>query len=224
MGSPDYCGLHCPQLRPAPAWWPTVPKGDVFQHSRNCAHRSITPPCQNRGPAKYERETVRLRPRVGGQRRRRQQPGDPAPGAGRLRAGLRGRGQRGLLEPAGAESPEGALQPGDCLKVAALDRLGRSLTEVLELLGWPRENEVEIISLRESIDQDSAWGGRCCTWPSSSREWISTWPERERWRGWSGSRPLASPWAGAGGSARSGPRRYRACASATAYHGAASPR
>ena len=24
MGSPDYCGLHRPQLRPAPAWWPTL--------------------------------------------------------------------------------------------------------------------------------------------------------------------------------------------------------
>ena len=31
-----------------------------------------------------------------------------------------------------------ALGPGDCVKVAALDRLGRSLTEVLELLGWLR--------------------------------------------------------------------------------------
>ena len=45
-----------------------------------------------------------------------------------------------------------ALQPGDCLKVAALHRLGRSLTEVLELLGWLRENQVEVISLRESVD------------------------------------------------------------------------
>ena len=51
-----------------------------------------------------------------------------------------------------------ALQPGDCVKVAALDRLGRSLTEVLELLGWLRENGVEIVSLRESVDQDSAMG------------------------------------------------------------------
>ena len=53
---------------------------------------------------------------------------------------------------------KGALQPGDCVKVAALDRLGRSLTEVLELLGWLRERGVEVISLRESIDQDSAMG------------------------------------------------------------------
>ena len=51
-----------------------------------------------------------------------------------------------------------ALQQGDCVKVAALDRLGRSLTEILELLGWLRENQVEVISLRESIDQDSAMG------------------------------------------------------------------
>ena len=51
-----------------------------------------------------------------------------------------------------------ALQQGDCVKVAALDRLGRSLTEVLELLGWLRENQVEVLSLRESIDQDSAMG------------------------------------------------------------------
>ena len=51
-----------------------------------------------------------------------------------------------------------ALQPGDCVKVAALDRLGRSLTEVLDLLGWLRENGVEIVSLRESFDHDSVMG------------------------------------------------------------------
>ena len=37
-----------------------------------------------------------------------------------------------------------ALQPGDCVKVAALDRLGRSLTEVLELLGWLRREGCRI--------------------------------------------------------------------------------
>ena len=51
-----------------------------------------------------------------------------------------------------------ALQPGDCVKVEALERLGRSLIEALELLGWLRENQVEVISLRESIDEDSAMG------------------------------------------------------------------
>ena len=33
-----------------------------------------------------------------------------------------------------------ALQPGYCVKVAALDRVSRSLTEVLELLGCLRES------------------------------------------------------------------------------------
>ena len=37
-----------------------------------------------------------------------------------------------------------AVAPGDCVKVAALDRLVRSLTEVLELLGWLRENQPDI--------------------------------------------------------------------------------
>ena len=46
-----------------------------------------------------------------------------------------------------------AVAPGDFVKVAELDRMGRSAEEVL---GWLRENKVEIISLRESIDQDSA--------------------------------------------------------------------
>ena len=58
----------------------------------------------------------------------------------------------------GLNGVKASLQQGDCVKVVALDRLGRSLTEVLELLGWLRENGVEIISLRESIDQDSAMG------------------------------------------------------------------
>ena len=44
------------------------------------------------------------------------------------------------------------------MKVAALEGLGRSLAEVLELLGWLREKQVEVVSLRESIDQDSAMG------------------------------------------------------------------
>ena len=52
----------------------------------------------------------------------------------------------------------GAFHLIDCGEVAALDRMGRSLIEVLELLGWLRENGVEIIRLRESIDQDSAMG------------------------------------------------------------------
>ena len=67
-----------------------------------------------------------------------------------------------------------ALQAGDCVKVVALDRLGRSLTEVLELLVWLREKGVEIISLGSSLTRTVPWGGRCCTWPSYSRRWSAT--------------------------------------------------
>ena len=73
-------------LRSGTSGRPTLPKGDRCEHSQNSGGRNIAPPCQNRGPAKDERKTVRIRPRVGGQRRRRQQLGEPAPGAGRLRA------------------------------------------------------------------------------------------------------------------------------------------
>ena len=118
-------------------------KGTTFQHSQNFARRSITPPCQNRGPAKDERKTVRIRPRVGGQRRRRQQPGDTS--AGCWPTASRSSRTWGAGPPGtwpGLNRLKAALvQPGDCVKVAALDRLGRSLTEVLELLGWLRENQ-----------------------------------------------------------------------------------
>ena len=80
----------------AEEWWQILPERDECEHSHKSARRSITPPCHNRGPAKDVRKTVRICPRVGGHRRRRQQPAHPLLGAGRLRAGLRGRRQRGL--------------------------------------------------------------------------------------------------------------------------------
>ncbi len=139
----------------AEEWRQTLPKRDAFQHSQNSARRSIMAPCQNRGPAKDERKTVRIHPCVGSQRRRRQQPGEPAPGVGRLRQVFEDVGSGASWNRPGLNRLKAALQPGDCVKVAALDRLGRSLTEVL---GWLRENQVEVISLRESIDQDRAMG------------------------------------------------------------------
>ena len=48
----------------AEEWWQTLPEKDAFQHSQNSTRRSITLPCQNRGPAKDERKTVRIRPCV----------------------------------------------------------------------------------------------------------------------------------------------------------------
>ena len=50
---------------PGPSDWLALPKGDAFQHSQNSAHRSMTPLCQNPGPAKDERKTIWIRPRGG---------------------------------------------------------------------------------------------------------------------------------------------------------------
>ena len=98
----------------AEEWRQTLPEKDVFQHSQNSARPSIVPPCQNREPARDDRKTLQIRPRVGG--------------------------QRGLSEPSEAESPEGCpharlLCEGDGDETA----FGRPQTEVLELLGWLRE-------------------------------------------------------------------------------------
>ena len=41
-------------------------------------------------------------------------------------------------------SHRAAFQQGDCVKVAALDCLGRSLAEVLDLMGWLRENQADL--------------------------------------------------------------------------------
>ena len=51
-----------------------------------------------------------------------------------------------------------ALQPSQRVKVTALDRLIRSLTEVMKLLNWLRERGAEFISPLVSIDQESAMG------------------------------------------------------------------
>lgn len=62
---------------------------------------------------------------------------------------MRRPGLRGLL---------GVLRPGDTVKVVALDRLGRSLPEVLQLMSDFRERGVELVSQREAIDQSTAVG------------------------------------------------------------------
>ena len=118
-----------------------------------------------------------------------------------------------------------ALPPGDCVKVAALDRLGGSLAEVLELLGWLKENQVEVISLRESIDQDSAMGRAmlhlAIVFAEMERDLAR---ERTRWRGWSGSRRPASTSAGARGVSRKRAEEIQNMPDAPVSHGAASPR
>ena len=55
-----------------------LPERDEFEHSHKSTNHSIMPLCQNRGPAKGEWKGVRIRSRVGGQRCRHQQLGEPA--------------------------------------------------------------------------------------------------------------------------------------------------
>ena len=84
------------------------------------------------------------------------------------------------MEPAGLNRLKAALQPGDCVKVVALSPTGRLLTEVLERLGWLRENQVEVIILRESIDQDSAMGpGDAAPQPCAQDLWRELLVARE---------------------------------------------
>ena len=119
---------------------------------------------------------------------------------------------------------EAALQPGDCVKVAALDRLGRSLTEVLELLGWLRENGVEIVSLRESVGQDCAMGRAMLHLAIVFAEMERDLARERTLAGLERVRATGKHLGRARTSAGSGLRRYRTCASATASHGAASTR
>lgn len=50
------------------------------------------------------------------------------------------------------------LQPGDTLAVAALDRLGRKLSEILLLIEDLQRRGINLISLREGVDYSSPIG------------------------------------------------------------------
>ena len=184
--STDHRGLHRLQFRAALTLWPFLPERDRCEHSQNSAHRSITPPCQNRGPAKDELETLRIRPRAGGQRRRRQQLGDRTPGVGRLRTGLRGRGERGFLEPAVAESPEGCPPAARLREGGGAGPLGPVADRGAGPAGLAEGEPGRGYQPTGVHRPRQCHGGRCCTAPSSSRRWSATWPRREHWRGWSG--------------------------------------
>ncbi|GLB65536.1 putative resolvase [Dietzia sp. NCCP-2495] len=43
-------------------------------------------------------------------------------------------------------------RPGDTVVVVALDRLGRSLTGIIETIGELQERDISLVSLRESLD------------------------------------------------------------------------
>ena len=179
---------------PGPSGRPTLPKGDEYEHSQNSANRSIRQPCHNRGPGTDQRKTVRICPRVGGQRRLLADCQRVFEDVGKGASWNRPRLNR----------LKSALQPCYCVNVAPLDRLAQSLTEVLDLLGWIRENGVEIISLRESIDQDSAIG-RAMLYLGIAFAAMELNLARERTLvGWSGSRPPASTADGAVGQPEAG--------------------
>ncbi|MER9895787.1 recombinase family protein [Mesorhizobium sp. M0119] len=47
---------------------------------------------------------------------------------------------------------------GDTLAIVRLDRLGRSLAELLEIVKMLRERQIDLLSLEEKIDTSSAAG------------------------------------------------------------------
>ena len=108
--------------------------------------------------------------------------------------------------------------------MAALDRLGRSLTKVLELLGWLRKNHVEVVSFRESIDQDSTMGRAMLYLAIVFAEMERDLTRERTLAGLERIRATGKHLWGRKGVSRKRSRRYRACASATASRGAASPR
>jgi DNA invertase Pin-like site-specific DNA recombinase len=50
------------------------------------------------------------------------------------------------------------LREGDTLVVIALDRLGRSLSDMVALLAWIREHDIVLHSLRENMDLSTSTG------------------------------------------------------------------
>ena len=95
-----------------------------------------------------------------------------------------------------------ALQPGDCVKVAALDRLGRSLIEVLDLLGWLREKRGRNNQPPGVHRPGQRMGRAMLHLAIVFAEMERDLGGRECWRGWSGSKPPASTSAGARGVSR----------------------
>lgn len=52
----------------------------------------------------------------------------------------------------------GILQPGDTIAVAALDRLGRKLTEILNMVEDLHRRGINLVSLREGVDYSTPTG------------------------------------------------------------------
>lgn len=58
----------------------------------------------------------------------------------------------------GLEKLTEQLRPGDTLVVWRLDRLGRSLKDLIAWVGWLEENDIALLSLQETIDTSSPTG------------------------------------------------------------------
>ena len=63
-----------------------------------------------------------------------------------------------MVERSGLERALETLHPGDTLVVWRLDRLGRSLKHLIELMGELEENQIGFCSLQESINTSSPGG------------------------------------------------------------------
>lgn len=64
----------------------------------------------------------------------------------------------GLEALRGTKDRPGLLREGDKLVVVALDRLGRSLSEMVKLLEWLVSEGITLVSLREGIDLTTPTG------------------------------------------------------------------
>jgi DNA invertase Pin-like site-specific DNA recombinase len=58
----------------------------------------------------------------------------------------------------GLERLKDALRPGDTLVVRRLDRLGRSLSDLIGWTGWLEQNKIGFLSLKERIDTTHSTG------------------------------------------------------------------
>lgn len=68
-----------------------------------------------------------------------------------------GSGKKGTPRPE-LEKLKNILRKGDQIVITQLSRLGRSTKELIELSGWLREMEVDLVSLKENIDTQTPSG------------------------------------------------------------------
>ena len=90
------------------------------------------------------------------------------------------------------------VREGDALVVWKLDRFGRSLQELIELVGDLKERGVEFVSLRESIDTTTPGGKLVFHLFGAVAEFERDLVSRGRWPGWRRRAPADGAAAGRG--------------------------